>query len=226
MSLTELNKAERRTRILDAATRLIGERGFDQLTMRDLAVASRVSVPTIYNLIGGKRAVLMELLAELFTRVTGRLAEVTEGDFVDRAMAYCSAAWEELCEGPSYCRALTRMFLTASDKDDLRRQTDGAYIGVMAELLREAQADGDIEAWVDVNKLSASMYTQYTLAMIRWAKDELDAAGMESSIRYGIGLLLLGVTTTPAIRDHLHQMITDNQERAHAEPLQHEELTS
>ena len=54
MSLFEEHKAERRERILIAARKLVGEGGYDGLTMRDLARAARVSVPTLYNLFGSK----------------------------------------------------------------------------------------------------------------------------------------------------------------------------
>ena len=58
MSLLNDQMAERRERILEAARAIIGERGYEGLTMRELAQASRVTVPTIYNLIGSKEAVL------------------------------------------------------------------------------------------------------------------------------------------------------------------------
>jgi len=69
MSLIAEHKAERRARILAAARQLIAERGFEGLTMRELARAGRVSVPTVYNLLGGKHAVLMAELEETFTVV-------------------------------------------------------------------------------------------------------------------------------------------------------------
>ena len=55
MSLHDEHKAERRARILQAARRLIARRGVQRLNMRDLAQEARVSVPTVYNLIGGKQ---------------------------------------------------------------------------------------------------------------------------------------------------------------------------
>ena len=48
--------AERRERILEAARGLVERGGYDGLTMRSLATASGVTVPTVYNLIGGKEA--------------------------------------------------------------------------------------------------------------------------------------------------------------------------
>jgi AcrR family transcriptional regulator len=58
MSLFEEHKAERRARIISAARELVTKHGYDGLTMRDLAAAARVSVPTLYNLFGGKDAIL------------------------------------------------------------------------------------------------------------------------------------------------------------------------
>ena len=57
--------AERRQRILAAAREIIAGRGYEALTMRELARASRVTVPTLYNLIGGKQAVLGRRLIKI-----------------------------------------------------------------------------------------------------------------------------------------------------------------
>ena len=56
--------AERRERILEAARGLIESRGYEGLTMRDLAGASGVTVPTVYNLIGSKEEVLFAAVEE------------------------------------------------------------------------------------------------------------------------------------------------------------------
>jgi len=51
-------KLERRARILAAARELIAQRGYEALSMRELAAHCRVSVPTLYNQFGGKQALL------------------------------------------------------------------------------------------------------------------------------------------------------------------------
>lgn len=58
-----LQKIDRRARIIAEARRLIGEHGFDGLSLRKLAAAAGVTVPTIYNLIGGKGKSLMNCLS-------------------------------------------------------------------------------------------------------------------------------------------------------------------
>ena len=63
--------AERRQRILAAARAIVAKRGYEALTMRELAQASRVTVPTLYNLIGGKEAVLAAAVEEQTARLAG-----------------------------------------------------------------------------------------------------------------------------------------------------------
>ena len=56
--------AERRERILEAAREIIADKGYEALTMRDLARASCVTVPTVYNLVGSKDRVLLAAVEE------------------------------------------------------------------------------------------------------------------------------------------------------------------
>ena len=65
--------SERRERILAAARSIIMEAAYAGLSMRSLAENSRVTIPTIYNLIGTKDAVAFAVVAELLQGFTSRL---------------------------------------------------------------------------------------------------------------------------------------------------------
>jgi AcrR family transcriptional regulator len=58
MALRDEQTALTRRRILDAAGRLFAERGYPGTTLAGIAAAAGVSVQTIYNLVGGKPALL------------------------------------------------------------------------------------------------------------------------------------------------------------------------
>jgi AcrR family transcriptional regulator len=58
------NKQRRRQQILQAARDLITTDGMGALSMRTLADSARVSVPTIYALVGGRDGVITALMAE------------------------------------------------------------------------------------------------------------------------------------------------------------------
>ena len=58
MDLVTKQREERKERILEVARRLIADLGYEGITMRELADESLVSVPTLYNLFGGKNELL------------------------------------------------------------------------------------------------------------------------------------------------------------------------
>lgn len=71
--LRTTNKLRRRNRILQAAHDLIAREGVAALSMRTLADAAEVSVPTIYALVGGRDDVIAALMAEGVHRFDDRL---------------------------------------------------------------------------------------------------------------------------------------------------------
>ncbi len=200
MSLFEEHKAERRARILRAARELIAERGYAGLTMRDLAQASRVSVPTLYNLFGGKQALLLGELEATFAAVVASIERVETGSTVERALATCDAGNDDLLSVPRYSRELILLFLTAEDTAPLRRDAAERYARLMAGILRDGQAAGEIQPWVDPLPLSRRMFQHYTIAMIEWARGEIGADEFRAVTRYGMCLMLLGVTRGRAQR--------------------------
>jgi AcrR family transcriptional regulator len=206
MSLFEEHKAERRTRILAAARELIAERGYDGLTMRDLAKASRVSVPTLYNLFGGKQALLLGELESTFAAVVAGIERARTGNVVDRALATCDAGNADLLAAPRYSRELILLFLTSHETAPLRRSSAEAYAGLMADLLRDGQKAGDVEAWIDPLVLSRRMFAHYQLTMIEWARGEIDTDGFRAATRFGMCAMLLGVTRGKARRQVTKEM--------------------
>ncbi len=200
MNLFEEHKAERRERILATARELIAERGYDGLTMRDLAHASRVSVPTLYNLFGGKQAILLGELESTFAAVVAGIATVRTGNVADRALATCDAGNADLLAVPQYSRELILLFLTSAETADLRRSSAEKFTALMADILRDGQKADEIEPWVDPLVLSRRMFAHYQLAMIEWARGELDAEAFRAATRFGMCVMLLGVARGRARR--------------------------
>ena len=78
LDLVSNQREERRQRILDVARRLIAERGFEGVTMRELAEQSLVSDPTLCNLFGGENELLFAAVEAYFLGMLGR-ADPTGG---------------------------------------------------------------------------------------------------------------------------------------------------
>ena len=217
MSLFDEHKAERRSRILAAARRLIAERGYDGLTMRDLARASHVSVPTLYNLFGGKSALLFAELEETFRTVAASLQTAGEGSVVERAFAVCEAGNRDLLAVPRYSRELVHLFLVSEDTQTIRRTIAERYIAMMAGVLRDGQAAGELVAWADPVAVATRMFAHYVHAMIEWAKGEIDDEQFGAATFYGMSLMLLGLTRGRVARE-LARRAQEFQQRVVARP--------
>jgi AcrR family transcriptional regulator len=193
MSLVERHKAERRRRILAAARRLIAQRGYEGLTMRELARASHVSVPTLYNLFGGKQALLLGELEETFVAVVVGLDRAGGRSVAERALAICEAGNRELLAGPRYWRELVHLFLVSDETRPIRQEHRARYVAMMARVLSEGQAAGEIVTWADTTAVAGRMFSHYVYAIIEWAQGDLDAEGFRSATVLSSCLMLLGL---------------------------------
>src|SRR5690242_10607119 len=124
MGLLELHQGERKRRILAAARRMIAKHGFDGLTMRELATAAKVSVPTLYNLFGSKHALLAGEMEETFAAIAQKIAASASGDLCEKVLAIYAAGLDEMIGRAAYYRELVRVFLTVAELDPVRKQVD------------------------------------------------------------------------------------------------------
>jgi AcrR family transcriptional regulator len=100
---TRLPAAQRRRQILDATTRLIGDRGFWALSMQDVADACGLTVPGLLHHVGSKDRLLLAVLhhrdEEDFRSLAGQLGVDLE-DWQGR--------WPSQVTLPRACEALVR----------------------------------------------------------------------------------------------------------------------
>jgi AcrR family transcriptional regulator len=193
MGLHDENKAERRARIIDAARRLIAEDGYDGLSMRALADAARVSVPTLYNLFGSKHAILAAEMEEAFVSIASDFELTKRGDAVERAWALLQAGIRRLVAVPGYYRQLVHVMLTSHETDELRHAIEDQYVALMAGNLRAGQADRELADWFDADVLARQLFFTFMMAVLGWARGEFDDGTLGEVAAYGQCMLLLGV---------------------------------
>lgn len=190
MSLLDQQMAERRERILDAARSIIAERGYEGLTMRELAQASRVTVPTIYNLVGSKEQVLFAAVEQTTGSFVSGLRRAS-GDVI----AVVDAAVRELLRMPRYYRALLLVLLSSDAAVPARRHADRAVADQIDAALAELDVAGDLVPWIDRKLLRERLHAHLDMTSIEWAKNGLSANAFRAAARFEAATLLLGVTT-------------------------------
>jgi AcrR family transcriptional regulator len=181
--VSQQHEQQVRQRILAAALRVFGERGFHHATMQDVVRESGLSVGAIYTYFKGKDELFVamcdttveETMATLATRlpagasIADRLG-IAVGFFLDTIDGFASIgggtsflihAWAEADQEPSVREILVR-----------RREQ---IVTVGRILLQEGVARGELPAWIDVDALA----TAYS-AML----DGLTLVGIEEGASY------------------------------------------
>ena len=187
--------AERRQRILAAARAIVARQGYEALTMRELARESRVTVPTLYNLIGGKQAVLAAAVEEQTLRFLAAVERQAGRSPAARLLAVVGACTRELLGLPAYYRSLLHLLYRAEAASRVRRRVDRALGSELAGALRAIADSGELVAWADPRALLRSLRSQLSANALAWASGGLADQAFAATACYDTCLTLLGVTT-------------------------------
>ena len=190
--------ARRRERILEAAREIVAERGFEGLTVRELARVAGVTAPTIYNLVGSRDQVLVAAVAEQTERFLADI-ERAEGD----VLAVVDANLRELLRMPRYYRSLLRLLMSSDAATTARRDVGRALQGQLRATLGELAEEGDVEAWVDLDVLTTQIGAVLQGASVGWANEWIDDEAFERQERLGVAYLMVGATRGRARDEYL-----------------------
>jgi AcrR family transcriptional regulator len=194
LELLTAQMAKRREGILAAAREIIGELGYEALTMRDLARASRVTVPTIYNLVGGKETVLFAAVEEQTQRFVAGIEQVDVAAPAARVLSVVDACTRELLRLPRYYRSLLRLLFTSEAAAPARAAVGRALGAQLARGVRDLRDSGELVAWADAETLVDQLGAQLAFVSMRWAAGELGREGLRAASAYGVCLVLMSLT--------------------------------
>ena len=172
LSLRQQNKLRSRTKIIEAATKLIAEKGVEDATTREIAALAGISYQTLYNYFPTKASLVRELLDAEFV-VWGRAADQIikryDGDIVDTLITVCETA-ADLMLGPQadIWAVLTKEALNQTlDQEQMATLTTIAHEHFYA-VLKLADGTGHLAAGTDLHLLAHTLIslTDYNLLML------------------------------------------------------------
>jgi len=112
------NKLRRKERILACAGQIIATRGYDALTLSQLAREAGVTIPTIHNLLGKKSEIFRNLVDEVISRIGEVLARQSEADPILAVQVFT----EELISLYAKDEVLYKAAFLAGERDKLFEQ--------------------------------------------------------------------------------------------------------
>lgn len=215
MDLRRRNMDLRRARILEAARRIIHDSGLEALSVRALATAAEVTVPTLYNLIGSRDDILSALCNDSLDELDRRLDALPAGaDGLARAEAIVVLSAELFASDPETYRPVLMALEHQPPQDGpapRQHRTLARCAALQAAACRAAAAEGALRGRLDADLLSHQILGLYRLAMRRWARGEVDDVGFIDNALYGLFVCLLAdasETAAPAISQRLADIET------------------
>jgi len=213
MDLVTKQREERRRRILEVARLLIADRGYDGVTMRELADKSLVSVPTLYNLFGGKNELLLAAVESYFVDLmtNAGLADAEAG--LARIISLAETLGRETPRHATYARSLMNFFGNVSDAGGIHEFVASQLTSALVESLEQMQRKRQLAAWVDPHALGERLASQLSITTFEWARDQLSDERLLDAMLYGTGVTLLGLARGKAA-SKLERLVREHQSGA------------
>jgi AcrR family transcriptional regulator len=160
LGLRERKKQRTRQHIADTARRLFAERGFENVTVAEIARAADVSEQTVFNYFPRKEDLVYWRLESFEDELLASIREREPGESVLAALRRFVLAQRGLLgtddpEAREQLAALTRMITESPPLLAREQQIFAGYTASLAALIAEEQGanPGDVEPWVAANAL-------------------------------------------------------------------------
>ena len=199
--------AERRRHVLSKTRELLEELGYEALTMRDLAVACGVAVPTLYRNFGGKQALVREAVQEHFGgAILGHASTSNALTGHARLLEILDACGADVRRLPGYYRQLMAV-LVAEQKPEGEHDAPGVGMPINAGMLEnilisleQMRAAGQLQEWVDIELTAERIVSEAMISGMQWAMGMLSSRGYHATLVYTTCMMLLGASKGAAAR--------------------------
>jgi AcrR family transcriptional regulator len=200
---------DRRSRIFDAARSIIAKSGLGGLTTRALAQTAGLTVPTLYNLVGGKDEILTQMLAQDVEAIWDRLEFDQRGSALEMADAIIDEAYEVVRAEKALHRAflplmidLKIVFAANPTRDDPGARAANRCVEMAQFACQTAINAGQLRGTIPAEELGQQMFITYRGPMRDWLEDVISAEEMLRRQRRGF-YLVMAADASEAFRETL-----------------------
>lgn len=177
-STRETNKAEKRQRIKLAARALFSRYGYDETTLRQIAVRAGVALGTLSLYAKDKRDLILLMfnddIAEMIER--GRASVTEDAGFLDNLIAYFRVFYMEFASDIKVSRAFLQLnfFSDGMHTAELARNRD-RMLAVIREIVELAKSQRRLKPEESSDSIAHSIFFVYVGAVRWWiAEDKPD----------------------------------------------------
>lgn len=189
--------SDRRRRIFDAARAIICQGGLESLTTRGLAQAAGVTVPTLYNLVGGKDEILAQMVTRNVEVIWDRLAFDMRATPLDMADAIIDEAYTVVRDEKTFHRAVLPLMIDLGivlaanpERDDAGARAANRCVEMAQHACQAAVDQGQLRGTIAPAELGLQMFITYRGPMRDWLEGAITAEEMLRRQRRGFYLTM------------------------------------
>jgi TetR/AcrR family transcriptional regulator, cholesterol catabolism regulator len=186
--LTERQK-RRRADILAAARALIAERGYEGVTMRDLAARSDVALKTLYQQYDSKENLLSKAVEELHSEVYDQFELVEKETGIEKLLYIVHQIFKLTIENDAYAKTMAPIMALGSTGALAETRT-----AVYRQAIHQMIADDGIIAGVDPEILLSILLRQWTAIYLEWARSSTPSEQVAITVQLQMCLVLASLT--------------------------------
>jgi AcrR family transcriptional regulator len=165
-------------RVLDSATQLFADRGFDVVTMAEIAAEADVSRATVFNYFGSKHA-LIEMITEGVLEVWGAMLDEALDDEVTPTPVIVRNLCEVMAKGIESQRPLFRgvfreiaRIQLGLDPGEIAQRANTRALARLRALFERGQARGELNPALSTDTLAASFHSLTNGTITHWLYED------------------------------------------------------
>jgi AcrR family transcriptional regulator len=187
LGLRERNKLDKLRRIKDAARALFVAKGFDDATMREIALRAGVGLGTIFLYAENKRDLLFLIINDELEAVTQKAEDAIDASapLIDNLLAVAKLHYEFFGRQPALSRLVLREMAFYDSGAQARpfQQTRERLIGMFGRIVEWAMRRKSVASSESPQFIGWTLFCIYQVELRRWLSDD------DSDVRAGLQTL-------------------------------------
>ena len=190
-SLRERKKTAKQERILEAATRLFAEKGYEAVTTAEIAEAAEVGVGTLFRYVGSKAELLVAVMNSRFAEgIEAGLSEATEGrTMVESIISILRPGVEESMTHPENMLAYEReaLFGSVEHREEATSSVSRVEQAILQVMLLHRAKPRDPSA--ELEDIAHAIYAVLYLDIVKVTTGRSAMADLPARVRRSVDFL-------------------------------------
>jgi AcrR family transcriptional regulator len=200
----DINKADKRRRIREAALALFSAQGYEATTLRQIARRARVALGTLSLYADDKRDLVLLIFNEMVPKVIDDAAASAnkKAMLLDKLVTFFGAFYENISRNFTLARIHHQLNFYSTGRHTVEYNALRARVFTMLEeIVRQAQRSGEIGSREDPALIARYVFFCYSAAVRWWVASERPnlRAGL-ADLRQMLQLQIHGLSAMPRVK--------------------------